>query len=191
MSENSLDEQLLQENNRFNEEVEYIGFWPRLAAALIDTLVLAPIFAFSFYNIFNLKSLVLMYGLTLLSVLYKPLLEWKRGATIGKSAIGIKVVDYNLEKMNLDQSMTRYIPWLINSIFSLFSSTYLFMSPKFNQMDGFIEMGEITNTSPIQTASSIYSVIFLIIVGRLIFDSKGQGFHDLFAKTYCIKGKTW
>ena len=58
------------------ENQEYAGFWIRVGAGVIDILVMIPIFVASYFNQFNIKSLALLYILTLLSLIYKPLLDF-------------------------------------------------------------------------------------------------------------------
>ena len=119
MNLESLDDQLTDNDHGYKEEIEYAGFWIRLGAAVIDTLVLFPIISLSIYNQFDMKSLALLYVFTVLSALYKPLMEWRFGATLGKMACKIKVVNEELRPISIDQSFGRYIPWGISAIIQL------------------------------------------------------------------------
>ena len=91
MSEEGLDKIIIDEEidntHGFKEEIEYAGFWIRVGAAIIDSFVMIPIIAISFYNLLSLKSVILLYILTLISAVYKPLMEWRYGATVGKMAV--------------------------------------------------------------------------------------------------------
>ncbi len=187
MSEESLDQQVIDDKNGYQEEIEYAGLWIRLGAAVIDTLVLIPIIGLSMYNQFDIKSLTLLYVLTVLSALYKPLMEWRFGATLGKMACKIKVVNEDLKPISIDQSFGRYAPWAISVVIQLLVATQIFMDPGFKAADTFIEIGVIAQNSPLNNVSSIYNLIFFIIVGWLIVDKKKQGVHDKIAKTFCIK----
>ncbi|MCD6385696.1 RDD family protein, partial [Candidatus Sumerlaeota bacterium] len=68
------------------------GFWIRVVATLVDFIVFIPVVALSFYAISS-KSLFLTLLLILPGVLYKPLMEAFYGATLGKMACGLRVVD--------------------------------------------------------------------------------------------------
>jgi uncharacterized RDD family membrane protein YckC len=184
MSEESLDN-----NHGFQEETEYAGFWIRLGAALIDMLVLIPIIGISMYNQFDLKSIVLLYVITLISSLYKPLMEWRYGATLGKMACKIKVVNEDLKPISIDQSFGRYIPWGISAVIQLMAATFIFSDPSFKSATTFIEIGLIAQESPLNNISNIYNLVFLVIVGSLVIDKKSRGFHDKIAKTTVIKIK--
>ncbi|MBX2840207.1 MAG: RDD family protein [Flammeovirgaceae bacterium] len=186
MNESILDAELADNSEGF-ENVEYAGFWIRVGASLIDFLVLLPVVGLGIYNMLSIKSMLLMLVLTIAGAIYKPYFEWKKGATIGKSAVGIKVVNMDLMPITLNQVVARYFPWIINYALSLILDFYLFSSPEFNSTTDFVEIGLITEGLPLEGINRVYSFIFLIMVGSLIFDKFKQGVHDKAAKTYCIK----
>ena len=181
------ERQNLNEINLNN--VEFAGLWIRLGANLIDTLVMIPIFLLSIYNGLHFKSLLLMFMLTFLGALYKPYLEWKKSATFGKIAVGIKLVDESMNDINGEQAIKRYSPWGIAFLISITINVLLYMTPEFQNVDDFISLGLLANESPLQLINTIYSFVFIVLIGSLIFDSRKQGFHDKFAGTYCIKNK--
>jgi uncharacterized RDD family membrane protein YckC len=186
MSENSIEETAF-DNHGYKEEIEYAGFWLRLGAAFVDTLVMAPIIALSLYNQFDTKSIILLYALTVLSILYKPLMEWRFGATVGKMAFKLKVLNEDLKPISIDQGFGRYIPWGISAVLQLMAANFIFSDPGFNAADTFMEIGVIAQRSPLTNISNIYNILFVIIVGSLIIDKKSRGFHDKIAKTVVIK----
>lgn len=176
-----------QNNYTFKEEPKYAGFWLRVGAALIDLLVFLPIMAFGYYNMLVLKSIPMLYAVTVLTALYKPLMEWKYGATLGKMAVKLKVVNYDFKPINIDQAFTRYLPWAVSVIFSLMSTTVIYRASGFEYIDTWMEMNKVAQNPALNIASQIYNLVFLIVVGALIFDKKKRGIHDKMAKTYCIK----
>ena len=186
MNKNELADDLLPSHQNL-QEIEFAGFWIRFLASIIDSLVLIPLVLLSFYNIFVLKSVLIMVVFTILSTIYKPLLEWKYGATLGKMAVNIKVVNETSSNITLEQAIGRYIPWLITQSLSLITSFYMFNSPEFTQVTGFEDLGTFARNLPIDNASTIYNFIFIFFVGSLAFDKRKQGFHDKIARTFCIK----
>ena len=48
-------------------------------------------------------------------------------------------------------------------------------------------MAALSMESPIETSSTIYLYVFIIIIGSLIYDKRSQGIHDKIAKTFVIK----
>ncbi|PCJ28381.1 MAG: hypothetical protein COA97_01765 [Flavobacteriales bacterium] len=188
MNEEITEENQIDDNHGFKEEVEYAGFWIRVGAALLDFLVFIPIIAFGFYNLLSLKSITLLYIITVASQLYKPLMEWKYGATLGKMACKIQVVNYDLGKINIDQAFGRYIPWVLSGVLQLLSATAIYNSSGFAAIDTFEEMGSMSQEgSSIDMVIQIYNIIFFIFVGSLVFDKHKRGFHDKIAKTQVIK----
>jgi len=180
----------IEDNHGFKEEVEYAGFWIRLGASLIDMLVMIPIIAISMYNQFNIKSLALLFILTLISSLYKPLLEFKYGATLGKMACKIKVVNKDLKGITIDQSFIRYVPWGIIAMIQLMGATLVFKDPGFASADTFTALGEIGQNIPLAVISNYtWWVLFIIITITVVINKKKQGLHDKMAKTLCIKVK--
>ena len=162
MSEESLDDVLTDNNYGYQEETEYAGLWIRVGAALIDILVMIPLFVISYYNQIDMKSLVLLYILTVLSALYKPLMEWRYGATLGKMACKIKVVNEKLKPISIDQRLGRYIPWGISVIIQLMAATNIFTAAGFKTANTYMEIVALAQNYPLNTVSSIYSVILVV-----------------------------
>ena len=77
------------------------GFWIRVGASIIDSLVFIPIAALGFWNTFSLKSTALLVVLSVPGFFYKPLMEAFCGATLGKMSCGIKVTDPKGKKLSL------------------------------------------------------------------------------------------
>ncbi len=170
-------------------DVEFVGFWPRFWASMVDGLVLAPFTGLGFYNLMYLKSLPLMIGVSILPAIYKPFLEWKKSATLGKMAVGIKLVDESMNNISQEQAFKRYLPWAISIVIGLIYNITLFLKPGFEDVTEFLELGYFSQTLPMTNINSGYSFVFILIVGVLIFDKKKQGLHDQYAGTYCIKVK--
>lgn len=86
-------------------EQNYAGFGRRLAAALIDGLVINIIIAFLGFLVvllFGQSAITLVYGVQILtSVGYFVVYQGQAGQTLGKKAMGIKVVDTNGNKPSM------------------------------------------------------------------------------------------
>lgn len=169
-----------------SSKIRYAGFWIRVVASLLDFLVLIPVVILNYYNILTIKSLPLELLIVLLTNIYKPLMEYKYGATVGKMAVNIKVVNYDYTNITLEQALIRYFPWLVNSVLSIASILFLFQSADFEAVDEFLEIGYATQQAPFYIYSQLYNIIFIIIVLAVAFDKRKQGLHDKLAKTYCI-----
>lgn len=108
--------------------VRYAGFWRRLAASLVDGLVLfVPGLCISFSMLYFLReellSVMLFY---LLLSLFCGLLGWVYNAamesspmqgTLGKKALGIKVTDLSGKTVSFAQASGRYFGKYISALF--------------------------------------------------------------------------
>ncbi len=184
MNDQVLDNDLQLSNSRI--EVRWAGFWIRVGASLIDFIVYIPAIAFNMYNIYSLKSLPLQLLITLILIVYKPLLEFRYGATVGKMAVGIKVVNNNYSSISITQAITRYIPWLIGQVISIYGTILLFQNPDFLSTTNWIEVGTIQNEIIPRGVNYIGSVILLVSCIFIAFTDNKQGLHDMLAGTYCI-----
>jgi len=109
-----------------NSDLEYVGFWARVGAALIDTVVLLVIItpalvAIYGWEFFMAEGLVQGPADVLISwVLPAVACIWlwhKLRATPGKMLIGAEIVDAGTgEAMSLGQSVVRYLGYFVSII---------------------------------------------------------------------------
>ena len=140
--------------------VNYVGFWSRFIAALIDAIVVGVFVFIGMILSFVLGIViggvsedagtlifVLSYGVTtILSILYYPYMEASESqATIGKQMLGMKVVD-------LDGNRITFMKAFIRSPIGKF-------------------------------LSGIILYLGFLIIG---FHSRKQGLHDMIAGTYVV-----
>jgi uncharacterized RDD family membrane protein YckC len=85
-------------------EENYAGFWIRFLAALIDTLILATtqqVLRVSFKKpLLGIFSSVLSFG-------YAPFMLYQYQATLGKMALGLKVISKDAKKLQVFQVLLR------------------------------------------------------------------------------------
>lgn len=99
----------------------YPGLGRRFVAALIDGALFMAI-GFVALKIGNLGRLIFIYALitnALLYFLYNVYLLSQHGATIGKMALGIKVVKINGQKVGIISASLRYIIVVILQLFRI------------------------------------------------------------------------
>jgi len=108
------------------KEIKFVGFWYRVIATLLDMVVLSPLLVLNYYNIVRWKSILIMIVLLILLNLYKPYLEYRKGATIGKMLMEIKVVNERFERITLEQSIIRSSPWIAIALLTLFTNFFVF-----------------------------------------------------------------
>lgn len=187
MSDHILDENY---DNLDGERRDYrfAGFWIRVGASLVDMLVLIPFIGLSFYILLVLKSLPLMIANSLIMAAYKPLMEYQYGATLGKMAVGIKVINEDGGLLTPNQAIIRYVPWLVGNIINLLVLVEIFATPGFDEVEGFMEynMFVAQNPSTLTSLSSVAGFLILISAIVLLFNKQKQALHDKWANTYCI-----
>jgi len=137
---------------------QYVGFWPRVGAWLIDAVLLGVVqqitsFAIVQHSTFSNRGLATITGLNLLvtiinlvlGITYFTVMESsEKQATIGKMAIGAKVVDEQGNRISTGKALGRYLSKILSGL--------------------------------------IFCIGF-IMVG---FDSKKQGLHDKIAGTFVV-----
>lgn len=93
----------------------YAGFWLRVAAALVDTIILwIPVSVFPWLASDMLKSPLLevldFAQLTLVWTIYYGVSESSRHqATFGKRVMGLRVIDLNGQGLSFARAATRYL----------------------------------------------------------------------------------
>jgi len=120
------DQDTRQSQTPIDHEIEYVGFWKRLGAAVPD-LIIAGIVAFFVYIILEQMKVpylilvaLLITGIFFL-LLYSPIMISSRyQATVGKIALGIIVVDSNGKRLTFSRALLRelgkYVSLLIFGI---------------------------------------------------------------------------
>lgn len=103
----------------------YASFLQRTLARFIDIVfITVPLTAFTILALVYLRSLPLAIAFITLEAIYKPFMEGRFGFTIGKKLVKIRVVDQLSGKlMNLNQNLTRFLPWAIIYFTTLFVYT--------------------------------------------------------------------
>jgi uncharacterized RDD family membrane protein YckC len=162
------------------------GFWIRVGAYIIDFLVFIPIVILSVWNTFSLKSTVVLVLISLPGLIYKPFMESFYGATLGKMACRIKVIDDNGNKLSLFGAYVRYFPFLISAAIGLASGLILFLSPEFQSATSFIELGQASQGNFLAPVGKIVNLLVLIECVFAAFTSRKRALHDMLAESFCV-----
>ncbi len=187
----TLDQQIINEGRNNGEEYASIG--SRIGASLLDFLIMSPIsLGLNFYNIISLKSLPLALAIIVFGVLYKPLLEYFKGATFGKMILGIKVTDTDYEKMSLEQSVLRSFPFYLSTLVMLPMTIDMFTSDELTNITSFMEYGIFAQKFTADYAYTQYVnwATMLFFIGGIIAAASNKNkmaLHDMLAKTFVMK----
>jgi uncharacterized RDD family membrane protein YckC len=186
MENDVLDSNLINSSEVGNEADKWAGFWIRVGASFIDFLVYLPLIGLNFYNVYRLKSLSFQLIIDLILILYKPVMEYKYGATVGKMAVKIKVVNYEFGQISISQAIIRYIPLGLGQLFSIAGTIILFQNPDFLAATTMLDIGTLQKETLAPVLNYITSFISIISCLVVAFSLKKQGLHDMLAKTYCV-----
>jgi uncharacterized RDD family membrane protein YckC len=162
------------------------GFWIRFAAHFIDGLILLPLVIILIINLYIFKNTALLILLSLPSFLYKPLMESIYGATLGKMACGIKVIDGMGQKLDLGTAFLRALPFLLANFIGTLQSLILYSSSEFQSATTIEEMGQLQQFGPIDIV--VYLVNFIVLADCIVaaFSYRKRALHDMLAGSYCV-----
>lgn len=168
--------------------VTYGSFWDRVFASIIDGLVLIPISLIDNYNESTFKSVPLLTITTLIGLLYKPFMEAKYYATLGKKAMGLTIITSNFEKPSLKNILLRDIIDLTTRIALAITSFITFFTSEFESIDSAAGFSVLSNS----LTGSLWILLglsFLTLIDAifLLTDSKRRALHDRIGQTLVIK----
>ena len=132
--------------------------------------------------------------IAIIGILYKPLLEYYFGATIGKYALDLKVTNTNFNRMTLSQSFLRSSILYLPTVFFIPITYLAFNNPEILKINSITEYAQtVALNYPMQ--NYITNLMQLIIVVDIIFlltdkTKTERALHDRIGKTYVIKTKT-
>ncbi len=185
MDDSVLEEGIISNNDPL--EYKYGGFWIRVGATLIDTLALLPLIGLNLAALYIWKQLWLVLLVNLLSVAYKPFMEFKYGATLGKMAVKLKVINREGQNISMNQTLLRSSPWLVNGFFSLYVIIQLALLPEYQEVEGYAALTQLQTTVTPMAAQMVVSLGFMLVVVWVAFQQQKRGLHDLLADTFVIQ----
>ena len=162
------------------------GFWIRVGAQIIDFLIFIPIVALSLWNTYSLKSTAVLVLIFVPGFIYKPFMESFFGATLGKMACGIKVIDDHGKKLSLFGAYVRYFPFLIQAGVNLAGQLILFSSEQYQSATSFMELSQAQQGNPLSLLSTIVNVLVAIECIVAAFTFRKRALHDMLAESFCV-----
>ena len=162
------------------------GFWIRFGAQIIDFLIFLPIVALSMWNMYSLKNTAVLVLIFVPSLIYKPFMESFFGATLGKMACKIKVIDEKGEKLSLFSAYVRYFPFLIQAGVNLAGQLILFSSEQYQSATSFMELSQAQQGNPLSLLGTIVFVLVFIECIFAAFTFRKRALHDMLAESFCV-----
>lgn len=169
-------------NKEFDiESTKPAGFWIRVAAYLIDFIILMVLGVGALF----IKSVPIYLAIALLTLLYKPLLEGYLGGTAGKLAIGLKVVNDEGEIIGLVGGFTRAAIFIVAAIPNILMQVKIIQQGLSN-FDP-VAMGEFQKENMmLQYANWGLLALTVAACVMVAFTARKRGLHDMIADTYVI-----
>jgi uncharacterized RDD family membrane protein YckC len=180
-------DQAFEQSDR--SKIRYGGFWSRFGASFIDGLILMPVsFGLSYLNITSWKSAIILVIFSMVTLSYKPVMEFVYGATLGKMALRLRVTNLEFENASLGEILLRNIFHLTPGLISLFFTIGVYTDPGFESVDGFGDFTIFLQGFPILQYIN-YVVIFITLVDVivLISDPQKRSLHDKIGGTFVIE----
>jgi len=162
------------------------GFWIRVGAQIVDTLLFIPIIILGFWNTFSLKSTTVLILISLPALIYKPFMESFFGATLGKMSWKIKVIDDNGSKLSLFGAYVRYFPSLVSYGINLAGQLILFSSEQFQSASSMLELSQAQQGNFLAPIGTVVGVLVLIECIFAAFTFRKRALHDMLAESYCV-----
>ena len=162
------------------------GFWIRVGANIIDSLIFLPIVFLGIWNTFSLKSTTLLVLISLPGLIYKPIMESYFGATLGKMSCKIKVVNNDGRKLPLFDAYVRALPFLLSAGITLAGQLVLFSSPQFQSASSWIELGQAQQGNIFDWINRFVSLFLLIDCIFAAFTFRKRALHDMLAESFCV-----
>lgn len=163
------------------ESTKPAGFWIRVAAALIDFLVLAVFVVGSQF----MKSVPGYLLLIIPTLLYKPVLEGLLGGTAGKLALGLKVINQQGQLLGIIGGFIRAGIFILPNIPNMMLQTKMIqqgISPWDPEAaKAFQASNELLYY--VYWGLSIVSLVSCLVVA---FNARKRGLHDFIADSYVI-----
>lgn len=173
------------------ENVKYGGFWPRLGALIIDALVMLPVsFGMYYLNITSWKSSMILVMVTVVTTAYKPVMECVYGATLGKMAFDLRVVNVKLETATLTEVLLRNIFHITPSVLTLLLTMSLYQLPEFEAVSGYGEYTAFVGSNNLlQIINLLSGAIFIADTIVMLADPQNRSWHDKIGGTCVIEKK--
>lgn len=171
--------------------IRYGGFWRRVAAKLIDFIILMPIMAPQWWGMSQpVKVYVPVYALSsTLTMAYVIWMNGRFGATLGKRVMKLKVLDVSGERIGYKQAFCREI---ILVAFAILMCVFLWLSAaNLPAETTYLQMTFAKQLSPALNITMTAMMVWIYGDALfLLFNKKKRTVHDFIAETVVIRTST-
>lgn len=162
---------------------KYSTFGWRILASFVDGVVMVPVAAPFMLVEFEIASWAYWFsglGLSVIGNAYNILLHWRYGQTLGKMAVGLRVVDHPTEgPLTFSQAVLRDLPNMAFQVLSSVAIFYLLISG----IDPQAEAYKIAETYPTYGLFAFMMVNVFVCITNV----QNRAVHDMLASTVVIR----
>lgn len=176
--------------------MNYAGFWPRFGANFIDMLVLLPFVFFNTWLGSLSKPLAMLFIVptSIFYIAYEVYFHGRFGQTLGKRAVGIRVVTLEGTPISWNQAFMRSSVSLVFALLTMAASliAYLhFPDAQYSALGWWQRQTKLADFYPswaytVSTASTIWVWSEVLVV---LLNKKKRALHDFIAGTVVIEVK--
>ena len=168
----------------------YVGFWPRFGALFLDGILITVFNLVTDWMMPEKNNLVLIVLFGSVPLFYHLILEYHYGATVGKMALGIRIVSYELKPPTFQHIFLRNLIYLVIQAGGIAIEIQTMYGNSESQLDMFSSPMDLFSTPAVVMALVLAVSVFVIYLIELIFlltDEKYRSLHDRIGKTYVVK----
>ena len=122
-------------------------------------------------------------------IVYKPFMEFKYQATLGKMALDIKIKSEDGNPLFLSQILKRALPWLLSSFMSIYIQLQVMTSSEYAELEGFMQIAQLQEEMTPGLLNGLITLFFFASVITVAFNARKKGLHDMIAGTVCVIDK--
>ena len=171
----------------------YAGFWPRLGASLVDTILVLPLayLVFKFQGTGLATAIIATTLLGFSAAIYSVFFNVRYGGTLGKLAVGIRITTPQGTRIGLREALLRSSPDIIYGFLIAVFYAYAVTEVDFPaySMAGYVGKAQLLSShypgisKYTGTASNIWYWSEVIVI---LFNRRRRALHDFLAGTVVI-----
>ncbi len=168
-------------------EERYQTFWPRFWAGWIDAAIWLPLLAVDSWIEEHIHSPIFLaswfIAYTLSFDFYSVAMHSKYGQTLGKMAMGVKVLDVTEKKLSLRQALLRDCVPIMFSVLIIFDDLSTVLAGRSRSDNTELDWVLIM-------AAYGYMLWFAAELVTMLFSSKRRALHDFIASSVVVRTRT-
>lgn len=183
----------LLERDKLSDKTEntivYGGFWRRLIANLIDSIIIIiPFFVFIFpYRNSVLANVYMKCAISILGLIYTIYFNLKYGGTVGKILTGLRIYTINFDRITIKEVLKRQSVDLVLVVLSVFASIYFVNHLSKEELSSYFhnkqDLTKIKSNFFLLVLRVLTQVWFWGELLTLLFNDKKRAIHDFLAGT--------